>query len=121
MTKYTITHNYGQCPNQIHGITDDGQYFYFRGRGGKWQLHFGNTEDDAITGPGYEGENKLAGWFEKEGWESFFWEVIKQVENGTAQTLDIENHKKEMRELLVRLTTPAIADWHWENKEGEQK
>ena len=110
MTKYTITHNYGQCPNQIHGFTDDGQHFYFRGRGGRWQLHFGNTPDEAITGEGYEGVEDRAGWFEKDDWEAFFWLIINTIEEGKATPLDWERHKKDMNELLVRLTTPATTE-----------
>jgi hypothetical protein len=114
--KYTITQNYGMLPNQIEGVTDDGQHFYFRGRSGKWQLHFGSTSDEAITGPGYEGEEEKAGWFEKEEWEAFFWVILHTVEEGKAKRLDLERHKREMEELLVRLTTPAttqqIAEFH---------
>lgn len=110
MTKYAITHNYGQCPNQIHGVTDDGQHFYFRGRGGRWQLHFGNTPDAAITGDGYEGVEERAGWFEKDEWEAFFWVIIHTVEEGKASPLDWERHKKDMDRLLVRLTTPATTE-----------
>lgn len=107
MSKYTITGNYGMMPNQIHGTTDDGQYFYFRGRHGRWQLHFGATADEAIDGPGYEGEEKSAGWFEKDEWEAFFWQVIELVESGKATPLDWDRHEKDMDDLLVRLMTPA--------------
>lgn len=110
MTKYTITHNYGQCPNQIHGFTDDGQHFYFRGRGGRWQLHFGNTPDEAITGNGYEGVEERAGWFEKDEWEAFFWVIINTIEEGKATPIDWKRHKKDMDDLLVRLTTPATTE-----------
>lgn len=110
MSKYTITHNYGMMPNQIEGHTDDGQHFYFRGRGGRWQLHFGNTPEEAITGQGYEGEEERAGWFEKDEWEAFFWVVVHTVEEGKATPLDWERHKKDMNELLVRLTTPATVE-----------
>ena len=110
MSKYTITHNYGMMPNQIEGHTDDGQHFYFRGRGGHWQLHFGNTPEEAITGQGYEGEEERAGWFEKDEWEAFFWVVVHTVKEGKATPLDWERHKKDMDELLVRLTTPATAE-----------
>ena len=108
--RYTITHNFGMMPNQIQGVTDDGQHFYFRGRGGRWQLHFGATADEAITGPGFEGEEEKAGWFELNEWEAFFWEVIKQVKNGTAQPLDWDRHRQDMKDLVMRLTTPATAE-----------
>lgn len=124
MSKYTITDNYGMMPNQIHGSTDDGQHFYFRGRNGKWQLHFGATPDDSIAGPGYEGEEERAGWFAKEEWEAFFWQVIRLVEQDEAMPLDLERHNQEMMQLLVRLTTPAtneqIQKFHAKIK-GEQK
>lgn len=110
MTKYTITHNFGMVPNQIYGITDDGQHFYFRGRHGRWQLHFGATADEAITGQGYEGQEEQAGWFEKDEWESFFWVVIDSIDQGLAVPLDWERHKKDMDSLLVRLTTPATPE-----------
>lgn len=106
MTKYTITHNYGMCPNQIHGMTDDGQHFYFRGRGGKWTLHFGATDNEATFGPGFEGLDKKAGWFEKDEWEAAFWQVIADVEAGKAKVLDVKAHQEEIKELLVRLITP---------------
>lgn len=124
MTKYTITHNYGMMPNQIHGTTDDGQHFYFRGRHGRWQLHFGATEDEAITGEGYEGEEERAGWFEKDEWEAFFWVVIRTIEEGKATPLDWVRHKKDMDGLVVRLTTPATTEQLQEfyaKIEGEQK
>lgn len=105
--KYTITHNYGMMPNQIKGVTDDGRHFYFRGREGRWQLHFGATFDEAVTGPGYEGEEEKAGWFELHEWETFFWEVTNQIQNGTAQPIDWDRLNKETDELLVRLMTPA--------------
>lgn len=122
--KYTITHNFGMLPNQIYGVTDDGRHFYFRGRHGRWQLHFGATEDESITGPGYEGEEEQAGWFEKDEWEAFFWLVIHTVEQGKATPLDWDRHKKDMEKLLVRLTTPAtteqLKELHAKIK-GEQK
>lgn len=124
MSKYTITHNYGMCPNQIHGITEDGQHFYFRGRGGKWTLHFGVTEDEVIFGSGYEGLDDRAGWYEKDEWEAAFWQVIADVEAGKATVLDVEAHKEEIKGLLVRLTTPATQEQIGEALElikGEQK
>jgi hypothetical protein len=112
VSRYKITHNYGMMPNQIQGIIEDGEEFYFRGRHGKWQLHFGPIEDDSFAGLAYEGEHEQAGWFEKEEWESFFWEVIELVEQGRASLLDWDRHEKDMKALLVRLTTPAIGkDW----------
>lgn len=110
MSKYTITQNFGQMPNQIEGVTDDGQCFYFRGRGGRWQLHFGATPDDAVTGAGYEGEEEQAGWFKEDEWETFFWQVVDLIANGKATSLDQERHKKDMNQLLVRLTTPALTE-----------
>jgi hypothetical protein len=110
MSKYTITHNYGMCPNQIHGFTDDGQQFYFRGRGGKWTLHFGATEEEVTFGPGFEGLDANAGWYELDEWEAFFWQTISEVEAGTAQALDVEAHEDSIRGLLVRLTTPATQE-----------
>lgn len=111
-------------PNQIHGLMEDGQHFYFRGRHGRWQLTFGATPEDSITGPGFEGVEDQAGWFEKEEWESFFWQVINLVEAGKATPLDVKRHKKDMDELLVRLTTPAttqqIKEFHAKVR-GEQK
>ena len=107
MSRYTITHNYGMMPNQIHGITDDSQHFYFRGRHGRWQLHFGSTADEAITGSGYEGEEESAGWLEEDEWEAFFWQVVALIESGNATPLDLERHRKDMDDLLVRLMTPA--------------
>ena len=106
MTQYTITHNYGQCPNQIEGYTDEGEHFYFRGRQGKWQLHFGNTAYEAIDGEGYEGVNKKAGWYEEDEWEFFFWKVIKKVEAGKAKKLDIKQHNKDTDELLAKVFPP---------------
>lgn len=108
--KYTITHNYGMLPNQIHGVTDDGQHFYFRGRGGRWQLHFGATAKEAVSGQGYEGEEEKAGWFEKDEWEAFFWLVVHSVDEGKAKPLDWDRHKQDMENLLVRLTTPATTE-----------
>ena len=124
MSKYTITNNYGMMPNQIEGITEKGEQFYFRGRQGRWQLHFGPIEDDAFEGLAYEGEQEKAGWFEKEQWEAFFWEVIELVEQGKATLLDWQRHEKDMEQLLVRLTTPAMGeDWKKLHAliEGEQK
>lgn len=124
MSKFTITNNYGMMPNQIQGITDDGKYFYFRGRTGKWTLHFGETEEEATFGPGFEGQEERAGWFEKDEWEKFFWTVISTIEQGTATPLDVNRHKTEIEELVVRLTTPAtteqIQEFHALIK-GEQK
>jgi hypothetical protein len=122
--KYTITHNQGMMPNQIEGTTEDGQGFYFRGRHGRWQLHFGTTEDDYSTGPAYEGEHEQAGWFEKAEWEAFFWQVIELVQAEKATPLDEERHEKDMEQLLVRLTTPAMGeDWakFHAKVEGENK
>lgn len=110
MSKYTITHNYGMMPNQIHGMTDDGQHFYFRGRHGKWTLHFGDTEDEATFGPGFEGLDEKAGWYEKDEWEAAFWQVIADVEAGKATALDVEAHEEAIRELLVRAITPATPE-----------
>lgn len=111
MSKYTITLLAGtMCPNQLYGVTDDGQHFYFRGRGGRWQLHFGATPDESITGPGYEGANESAGWFEKDEWEAFFWQVVEQVQNGTAKPLDLKRHAEDMSALLGRLMTPATSE-----------
>jgi hypothetical protein len=111
-------------PNQIEGITEDDQEFYFRGRHGKWQLFFGDTEQDDFTGLAYEGEHEQAGWFEKEQWEAFFWEVIELVEQGNATLLDWQRHEKDMEQLLVKLTTPAMGEkwqrFHAQVK-GEQK
>jgi hypothetical protein len=124
VNKYTITHNYGMMPNQIEGTIQDGEGFYFRGRHGRWQLHFGTCEDDFYTGLAYEGEHEQAGWFEKEEWEAFFWQVIRLVEEGKATPLDEERHEKDMEHLLVKLTTPATSE-DWEKFdagiEGEQK
>jgi len=112
VSRYKVTHNYGMMPNQIEGITEDGKDFYFRGRHGKWQLFFGPIEDDTFTGLAYEGEEGRAGWFEKEEWESFFWQVIELVEQGKAVLLDWERHEMEMKQLLVKLTSPPIGeDW----------
>ena len=110
MSKYTITDNYGMCPNQIHGFTDEGQHFYFRGRGGKWTLHFGATEDEATFGPGFEGLDAKAGWYEVDEWEAAFWQVISDVEAGKATVLDVDAHQDFIRGLLVRLTTPATQE-----------
>jgi len=79
MTIYTITHNYGQCPNQIEGHTDDGRHFYFRGRGGGWSLGFGDNPDDAVGSDDYQGDLLRAGWLELDEWEAFFWDVIENV------------------------------------------
>ena len=84
--KYTITHVDGiKMPNQLYGITSDGQHFYFRGRGGGWELNFGVTEDDAIFGAGFFGDYDKAGWFEREEWKDFFWEVVGLIESGKAE------------------------------------
>ena len=124
MSKYTITHNQGMMPNQIEGMTENGEEFYFRGRHGSWQLFFGDTEVDDFTGLAYEGEHEQAGWLEKEQWEAFFWQVIELVEQGKATALDWERHKIDMQQLLVKLTTPASGpDWErfHARVKGEQK
>ena len=58
---YLITHNYGKCPNQIEGHTDEGTHFYFRGRHNGWSLGFGETVDDAIKNNDYYGDLYGAG------------------------------------------------------------
>jgi len=109
VTEYFITHNYGQCPNQIQGHTDDGQHFYFRGRLGKWSLHFGKTPDETIFGEGYEGRDDKAGWYKTDEWESFFWRVITDIEAGYGKELNVEAHKKASEEFLARVHPfPAI-------------
>jgi hypothetical protein len=111
-------------PNQIEGMTEDGEEFYFRGRHGSWQLFFGSMEDEDFTGLAYEGKHEQAGWLEKEQWETFFWQVIELVEQGKATALDWERHKIDMEQLLVRLTTPAMGpDWErfHARVKGEQK
>ena len=83
MTKYIITHNFGKVPNQIIGHTDDGRYFYFRGRHGYWTLGFGVTQDEAIENTQFEGDALQAGWLELDEWERYFWDVIDNcVEKG---------------------------------------
>lgn len=115
MSKYTVTAlDNMQCPNQLYGKTDDGQFFYFRGRSGRWQLHFAATEDEVITGDGYEGAEERAGWFEPSEWQDFFWQVVEQIEAGAAEKLDQERHKLDMVKLLVRATTPVnvpLPEW----------
>ena len=124
MNKYTITHNYGMMPNQIEGITEGGQEFYVRGRHGRWQLMFGDTDEDYSSGVAYEGEYEQAGWLEKQEWEAFFWQVIELVEQNKATPLNHERHTKDMEQLLVKLTTPPIGE-AWERfhakVKGEQK
>ena len=60
----------------------------------------------------------------KDEWEKFFWTVISTIEQGTATPLDVNRHKTEIEELVVRLTTPAtteqIQEFHALIK-GEQK
>jgi hypothetical protein len=76
---YLITHNYGKCPNQIEGHTDEGTHFYFRGRHNGWSLGFGETVDDAIKNNDYYGNLYGAGWFETDEWEVVFWDIIDKV------------------------------------------
>lgn len=77
-TRYTITHNFGQVPNQIHATGPNGEEYYLRGRSDFWELYL-NDGDDPI----YEGKLYGAGYLELADWEMFFWDVIRNcVENG---------------------------------------
>jgi hypothetical protein len=101
MLTYTITHNFGQCPNQISGTTDDGRHFYFRGRGGSWSLGFGATDDKAVENCDFEGDLLRAGWMELDEWEAFFWDVIENVvEKGrepATRANDVERYQAALK------------------------
>jgi len=104
MTTYTITHNYGQCPNQISGTTDDGREFYFRGRGGSWSLGFASTYDEAVGKYDYEGDLLQAGWFELDEWEAVFWDVIENVvekerPHPTAKANDVATYQQALKKI----------------------
>lgn len=84
MAKYTITSNSGMVPNQIFGTTDEGKWFYFRGRHDFATLHIADSEeqwfksdDDFIV---WEEEVDGAGWFELDEFEALFWQVIEELE-----------------------------------------
>jgi len=106
VTEYIITHTYGNCPNQIEGHTDDGQHFYFRGRLGQWSLHFGKTPEETTFGEGYDGVDEKAGWYNTDEWESFFWQVIADIEAGYGKELDVKEHKKATDEFLAKTFPP---------------
>lgn len=108
MTTYKIQANYGMCPNQIEGITDEGKHFYFRGDGWEFTLGFGDTFDEALDDVSYEGEAYNAGYMHRDEFEELFWDVIKScVENGfkypQAAFRIIEVHKARWRELEENL------------------
>ena len=103
-TTYTITHNFGQVPNQIEGRTNDGRHFYFRGRHGAWSLGFGETPDEAVGSYDFEGEHSRCGWFETNEWETFFWDVIENVvENGrlhpASKANDIKLYQRALQDI----------------------
>lgn len=84
MATYTITSNEGKVPNQIFGTTDEGKWFYFRGRDEYVILRIADSkdewmasEDDCIV---WEEEIAGAGWFEPQEFEAIFWQVIKRAE-----------------------------------------
>lgn len=115
MTKYTITHNFGMCPNQISGHTDDGRHFYFRGRHGAWSLGFGSTHDEAVQSDDYEGDILTAGYFEKEEWEAFFWDVIDNcVEKGrtnpSMRAADIKAYQRALQDIHDEIL-PKSPNW----------
>jgi hypothetical protein len=115
MTKYTITHNYGMCPNQIEGHTDDGRHFYFRGRHEAWSLGFGSTPDEAIESDDYEGDILKGGYFEPEEWEAFFWDVIDNcVEKGrpnpSMRAGDIKVYQRALQDIHDEIL-PKSPNW----------
>jgi hypothetical protein len=115
MAKYTITDNYGQMPNQIKGHTDDGRFFYFRGRHGYWTLGFGATLDEAIDNIQFEGDSLTAGWYESEQWERCFWDVIDNcVEKGrpfpTFAAHDISKYRAALQAIHDDILPKSI-DW----------
>jgi hypothetical protein len=104
MTQYFIDSNYGQMPNQIHGHTDDGRVFYFRGRHGSWGLSFAESPDILIGSYDYQGDALHAGWYEPEEWEQCFWDVIENcVEKGrphpTFAAQDINKYQLALKTL----------------------
>lgn len=114
MATYTITHNYGQCPNQIHGHTDDGRHFYFRGRGGSWSLGFGSSDDDAVGKDDFQGDLLTAGWMELDEWEAFFWDVIENVvEKGrlhpATRANDIKKYQQALRDIHDEILPKSTA------------
>lgn len=61
----------GAVPVQIEGRLTDGRYFYFRARGRGVRLGFGDSPDDAVSGPGpfvtFDGVGPYAaGWMSVE-------------------------------------------------------
>lgn len=88
MAKYTITSNFGQCPNQIEGHTDDGRHFYFRARH-DWACLYIHESLDACYEGAEDGPNRSivwgkyiagAGYFELDEFESIFWKAIEEIE-----------------------------------------
>ena len=88
MAKYTITSNFGMCPNQIEGHTDDGRHFYFRARHDWASLYIHESLDACYAGDEV-GPNKSmvwskeiegAGYFELDQFENLFWQVIAEIE-----------------------------------------
>ncbi len=113
MLTYTITHNFGQCPNQISGTTDDGRHFYFRGRGGGWSLGFGTTHDEAVESNDYYGDLLQAGWMELDEWEAFFWDVIENVvEKGrmhpATRANDVERYQRAIKDIHDEIHPKSI-------------
>ena len=113
MNKYTITHNFGMCPNQISGYTDDGRHFYFRGRHGAWSLGFGSTHDEAVESDDYEGDILKGGYFELEEWEAFFWDVIDNcVEKGrtdpSMRAIDIKDYQRALQDIHDEIRPRSI-------------
>lgn len=104
MTAYKIIANYGMCPNQIEGITDEGKHFYFRGDNWEFTLGFGDTFDEAMDEASYQGDAYNAGYMERDEFEALFWDVIKScVENKfkypQAAFGILEVHKQRWKEL----------------------
>ena len=81
MTKFVIRSNYGMMPNQIEGETDDGRFFYFRGRWDWVSLHISKNKNELYDNDTlvFDKETFRAGWLSLEEFESLFWQVIKET------------------------------------------
>lgn len=84
MTTYTIISNSGMMPNQISGITDDGQCFYLRGRNEYVEFHVAPSEDQVYEDEFlvWEADIKNAGYFEPDEFETLFWHIINELNGG---------------------------------------
>jgi hypothetical protein len=87
MTTYSITSNSGMMPNQIFGTTSDGQWFYLRGRYGYVTFTIAPSEEmweiaDDETYLVWHGEIENAGYFEPKEFETLFWQIIDELNDG---------------------------------------